>query len=161
MKPVNPKISGFVTHFGAHYNGKPWYGDSLITILDEVDSTQAFWQPKSSAHCIAQIVAHIIYWRMSLIKKLEGDTTYKPSMQSEDNWKDISSLKKLGWKKLNNELAVSQKKLIDLLSCQKDTLLKRKYSEKATYEGIIHGILQHDIYHIGQIAYLKSLAKSK
>ena len=161
MKSGNPKIAAFIIQFESLYNGHPWYGNSLITILEKVTSKQAFSQPKSRAHSIAQIVAHIIYWRQPLIKRLEGDTAFKPSMQSEDNWKETSRLKKPGWKKLKDKLAQSQHQLITQLKRQKDSLLKTRYSEKATYEDIVNGVIQHDIYHIGQIAYLKSLIKTK
>jgi len=63
----------------------------------------------------------------------------------------------MGWKSLRSSLDSSQSQLLSLLSKQKDTLLKKKYSEKATYAELINGILQHDLYHTGQIAYLKSI----
>lgn len=161
MKTANPKLTAFIAQFEAIYHGSPWYGESFTSILEKTTAKQAFWQPKPAAHSIAQLVAHIIYWRMALIKKLEGDVDYKASMQSEDNWKDLEKLKRQGWKKLLNALEESQQQLVTLLAKQKDSLLKTKYSEKATYEAIINGILQHDLYHIGQVAYLRSLHNMK
>ena len=59
-----------------------------------------------------------------------------------------------------NSLAESQAQLLTLLAKQKDSILKKKYSDKATFQDLINGILQHDLYHTGQIAYLKSIYRA-
>jgi uncharacterized damage-inducible protein DinB len=156
MPSPNPRLSQYVSQFEAMYNGHPWYGDSICEILATVTPAKAYWQPTKEAHTIAQIVSHMIYWRQSLIKRLDGDLEYKPSMKSEDNWKSNAQLKKAGWKLLLKSLDTSQAQLLSLLAKEKDTLLKKKYSDKATFHDLINGILQHDLYHAGQIAYLKS-----
>lgn len=161
MKPSNPKVSQFVTQFTAIYDGQPWYGDSLCKILGNITPAKAYWQPTKGSHSIAQIISHMIYWRQSLIKRLNGDLEYKPSMKSDENWKSIDQLKKTGWKSLMNSLAESQAQLLTLLAKQKDSILKQKYSDKATFQDLINGILQHDLYHTGQIAYLKSTYRTK
>ncbi len=156
MPSQNPRLNQYVLQFEAIYNGQPWYGNSICEILTSVTPAKAYWQPTKEAHTIAQIVSHMIYWRQALIKRLEGDREYKPSMKSEDNWKSNAQLKKAGWKSLLKTLDASQAQLLSLLAKEKDALLKKKYSDKATFHDLINGILQHDLYHTGQIAYLKS-----
>jgi uncharacterized damage-inducible protein DinB len=129
----------------------------MCEILKRVTPAKAFWQPAEGAHSIAQITSHMIYWRQALIKRLNGDIEYKPSMKSEDNWKSNDQLKRKGWKALKKSLDESQAHLLSLLTLQKDSLLKRKYSDRASFQDLINGILQHDLYHTGQIAYLKSI----
>ena len=161
MKSTNIRINELVSQFEALYDGQPWYGDSLCHILADITPTKAYWQPNRSSHSIAQLISHIIYWRQSLIKRLTGDLEYKASMQSDENWKPNAQLKKEGWDTLMNSLAESQAQLLTLLSKQKETILKKKYSDKATFQDLINGIIQHDVYHIGQIAYLKSAYRHK
>ncbi len=161
MRQPNPKLNLYTAQFAAMYDGQPWYGDSICHILESITPAKAYWQPTPNAHSIAQLVSHMIYWRLALIKRLEGDVEYKPSMKSEDNWKSNEQLKKKKWKLLKKSLEESQTKLLSLLSKQKDTLLNKKYSEKATFLDLINGILQHDLYHTGQIAYLKSIYHQK
>lgn len=161
LRQPNPKPNLYTAQFAAMYDGQPWYGDSICHILESITPAKAYWQPTPNAHSIAQLVSHMIYWRLELIKRLEGDVEYKPSMKSEDNWKSNEQLKKTKWKLLKKSLEESQTKLLFLLSKQKDTLLKKKYSEKATFLDLINGILQHDLYHTGQIAYLKSIYRQK
>ena len=157
MKSSNPKLSQYSTQFAAMYDGHPWYGESICQILEKVTPAKAYWQPAKGAHSIVQIVSHMIYWRQALIKRLAGNLEYKPSMKSEENWKSNDQLKKIGWKSLKQLLTTSQEQLLALLSKENDSLLKRQYSDKATFQDLINGILQHDLYHSGQIAYLKSI----
>ena len=161
MKLPNPKIIHLVAQFSALYDGQPWYGDSLCLTLETITPAKAYWQPVDGAHSIAQITSHMIYWRQSLIKKLNGDLDSNPSMESEENWKTNELLKKAGWRSLLNSLAESQAQLLTLLAKQKDSILKKKYSEKGTFQDIIHGVLQHDLYHTGQLAYLKNIYHTK
>lgn len=161
MRTSNPQVSHYVAQFNAMYDGEPWYGHSIGKLLGSVTPAKAFWQPHVSSHSIAQIVSHMIYWRQALIKRLDGDLNYKPSMQSEENWKSTEQLKKEGWKSLKKSLDQSQAQLLHLLKKQKDAILIKKYSDKATFQDLINGILQHDLYHTGQIAYIKSIYTNK
>ena len=151
------KIKELVREFTSVYSESPWFGDSILGIISQVTDEGAFWQPNKNAHSIAQIVWHMIYWRQAIIKRLEGDIVYKPSMKSEDNWSNDGKLKTTSWKNIKELLAESQEKLATLLDRQDDSLLDKAYTEKATYEELIAGIFQHDLYHLGQIAYLKSI----
>ena len=153
QKQIQEKIEQFARVYGE----SPWYGDSIQQIVNQVTEEAAFWQPTKNAHSIAQIVWHMVYWRHALIKRLEGDVAYKPSMKSEDNWSINENIKNSSWGKIKELLAESQEKIITLLKKQDDSLLDKAYSEKASYLDVINGIFQHDLYHLGQIAYLNKM----
>jgi uncharacterized damage-inducible protein DinB len=159
--PSKKKINELVGQFNTIYAGTPWYGDSITDILDQVNEKTAFLQSVKNAHSIAQLVWHMNYWRQALIKRLKGDSSYKGSMKSEANWSTPEKLKSIGWDKIKTLLDESQHDLTTLLSKQNDSLLTKPYTEKACYEDLIVGILQHDLYHTGQIAYLKSILVHK
>jgi uncharacterized damage-inducible protein DinB len=155
------QIEKYIAQCNSIYEGTPWYGYPLKSICDTVSASIVFKQPTKDSHCIAQLVAHVTYWRLALSIKLEGNDAFKPSMTSEDNWKNISALKRTGWKKILHNFHDSQARLIAALATQDDTLLKKRYSEKYTYQQLIEGIIQHDLYHAGQIAYLKNVYAKK
>lgn len=155
----NKQIRELIVQFKTLYEGEPWFGTSMWHILEDVTDKVAFNTPTKNAHSIAQITWHMVYWRQSLIKRLAGDTTYKGSMKSDDNWSTETKLKNLGWSAIRELLGTSQKQVVELLEKQTDKLLDEPYSAKASYRDLITGIIQHDIYHLGQIAYLKSIFK--
>ncbi|MBN8577179.1 MAG: DinB family protein [Cytophagales bacterium] len=154
---TNKQIIELVAQFKSNYEGEPWFGNSMREILNEVSPEIAFGTPTKKAHSLAQIVWHMVYWRQSLIKRLAGDIGYKGSMKSEDNWSTAERLLALGWPAIQELLHTSQQQLVELLEQQTDDLLELPYSEKATYRQLINGIIQHDLYHLGQVAYLKSI----
>ncbi len=57
MNKITPIINQFVTI----YEGKPWYGNPVTKILEDITEEGAFWQPREGAHSIAQLVWHMIY----------------------------------------------------------------------------------------------------
>jgi len=153
------QVTELANQFAVNYEGEPWYGSSFTKILSDVTEEVALWQPTEQAHSIAQLVWHMTYWRQGLIKKLEGDLSYKSSMKSEDNWSTSEKIQSVGWKKILEQFQQSQEKIVRLLKEQDDSFLEELYLKAVTYRELIAGILQHDIYHLGQIAYIKSIYK--
>lgn len=151
------QLKSLIDQMQTNYEGSPWYGNSFVEIMDGIESDLAFWEPNPGAHSIAQLVWHIVYWRQSLIKRLAGDTLYKGSMKSMENWYTKEKLMETGWESIKFRFANSQHEMVSLLQKQNDSLLEEAYSEKATFRDLILGILQHDLYHMGQVAYLKSI----
>lgn len=55
-----------------------------------------------------------------------------------------------------------QSELIDVLQKEKDNrLIEIVPGRKYNFRDLLYGIVQHDIYHIGQIAYLTKLLQNK
>ena len=73
-------------------------------------------------------------------------------MNSPADWKDDTELKKIGWTNLKNALYSNRLELIDLFTNQDDTYLETKFLDTAyNFHYLIEGIIQHDLYHLGQI----------
>lgn len=150
-------IPYYTERFKDIFEGDPWFGESIEEKLKGITNKNAFINPHEGIHSIGELIAHMTYWRLPLVKQLSGDTTYKGSMESEDNWPSIERLAKKGWKKVYAEFKDTQEKIITLLAEHDNKLLKRKYSDKYTFGELIQGIIEHDIYHLGQIAITKKL----
>lgn len=84
-------------------------------------------------------------------------------MNSPDDWKDDTDLKKIGWTDLKNALYESRSELIDLIVNQDDTYLQTKFLDTDyNFHYLIEGIIHHDLYHLGQIGItIKLLNKDK
>ena len=134
------------------YGGSSWHGASMMEILHNIDSAQAF-HSSSHIHKICQLVQHITTWRIFAIKKLEGDRNFEVSQ--EENWKEPTIQNESSWKEILSELDDSQKKLIEKLNAFTDQNLDEDVPGKAyTFYTLIHGVIQHDLYHLGEIALL-------
>ena len=151
------RINRYVDLFKTNYNGNPWYGESIDKKLTDITDTIAFRQPASGIHCIAELLHHMTYWRMPLISRLEGNRDFNASMESEENWNDLTKLKSIGWTSIKQEFDSSQEKLTRLLPAMEDSFLDEKFHKHYSYNDLIQGIIDHDIYHLGQIGLVKKM----
>lgn len=153
-------ITQYMNHFKAVYNGNPWYGETIASKLDGIDDL-AFVRPLENVHSIAEVVAHMTYWRKSLISRLNKDESFNASVESEDNWRDLLQLRKEGWDKVRSDFETSQDAIVEALSRQPDTILETEYSEGHTFEYLIQGVIDHDIYHLGQIGLIRKMLEQR
>lgn len=142
------------------FNGQPWLDETFLKKTHTLSSTQAFQRPYPSVHSVAEILSHMIAWRQVLIERLEGNYAYQIHMQSSQDWPSVQQLQVLGWDALLQQLADNQARLIELLTQQSDEVLAIPYNEQGhTFDYLINGIIQHDLYHLGQIGLVISMLK--
>lgn len=148
----NPEIARIINMMNNTYSGAAWHGSSMLEILGKVSSKQAFGT-SSHIHRICELVQHIIAWRVYAIKKLEGDQQYEVSQA--DNWKTFSRQDDEAWDGILSELEKSQEQLVDALNHFSDSKLGDEVVGKSyDYYTLIHGVIHHDLYHLGEIALL-------
>ena len=156
---MNQKLSYIITDLKECFDGKPWYGDSVMKKLDAVD-----WQCVNDqiygSKTIAILLQHIINWRIFVLKKLQGDAVYDIIIDELNDWTQAHISNEQEWNLMKQEIRNTQKELLELLANCTDELLDEKVpGKKYTFGPILQSIAQHDIYHLGQIAML--IAKSK
>jgi uncharacterized damage-inducible protein DinB len=149
----------YITNFTQLYDKGAWFGDTYMEKLADVTEKEAFTPPMKGVHTIAELVAHVIYWRSPVIKKLKGDKDYAASVDSPGNWQTLEQLKEKGWKNLLQEFAESQKQLLAALKNAKPEFFKEEYSSGNSWDYVTEGIVQHDIYHLGQLALVKKMIR--
>jgi hypothetical protein len=108
-------------------------------------------------HCLAEIVWHCTYWRTVLLKHLQGDNGFRERTFNDQNFLSLESLQQKGWSNLLTDFKQSQELLIALLNTKNDDFLEGEYKAGSTIDYIIEGIIQHDLYHLGQIGLVISL----
>ena len=136
------------------YQGEAWHGPSLRELLDGVTAKQAAARPVPSAHSIWELVNHIIAWEQIAKRRLEGDPVKNPP--DEMNFPPVTEASEAAWNATLQTLADSNKALRDAIRKIDDTRLDEIVPE-AVYSNyaMLHGVIQHDLYHAGQIAMLK------
>ncbi|MCE7056759.1 DinB family protein [Algoriphagus sp. AGSA1] len=146
-------------------NGKLWMGDNFQRKTDSITEQQAFTKPSLTLHSVAEIVAHLTAWSDDLILKIR-DGTGKLQDNDDRNWPDNDILKKLGWNEIRRKYQDSISQVIVLLKEKDDSFLTEKYYDQDfktefDYSFVINGILQHNIYHLGQMGIIIKLVKEK
>ena len=149
------QIQGLVKRLENSYQGTPWYGNALLPALKKISSERAKTQVKPGAKSIAALLRHMVAWRQFLIAHLQGDNTFDIELNGAMDWPPVDGLT---WEELVEELEVSQTTILHLLSQQTDSWLKEMVGNR-TYNNrfLVEGVIQHDIYHLGQINLLNNL----
>ena len=151
------KTRDYVRQLEQLYHGGSWQSECFVDKLKNVDEAKAFLEPCPGVHSIAEIVWHCIYWRGVLIKRLEGDHTYRDETVERQNFLTASELKEVGWEGLKQKLEETQNFLLDYLRSRNDSHLSKEYAQGYTFDFHFEGIIQHDIYHLGQIGLVKKI----
>jgi len=151
------KINYYIRQFEQVYKGGSWQGESFLEKLSGMDEEVAFRQPMPGVHSVAEVVWHCIYWRTTLQKRIEGDATYRDRTYEQLNFLSWNELKLKGWATLKQELDDSQNVLLTLLDQKRDNFLSTLYQPDHAFEHLVEGIVQHDVYHLGQIGLIKKM----
>lgn len=131
------------------FEGAAWHGSSIMKILDRVTSEHIKQDPQRSQR-IAKVVHHMLTWRAFSIHVLKGGNVYDVS--EEDNWKDFDALTDEQWQSLKSKLLATQNELNALLDKMEDKQLDEKViSKQYDLYILLHGMIQHDLYHLGEI----------
>jgi uncharacterized damage-inducible protein DinB len=136
------------------YQGEAWHGPSLRELLDGVTAAQAAARPIPDAHGIWELVNHIIAWEQIVKQRLEGETV--ADIVNEMNFPPINDTSEEAWQVTLRALESSNQALRNTIKQIDDGKLEEIVPGTGyTNYFMLHGAIQHDLYHAGQIALLK------
>ncbi|MEN0046991.1 MAG: DinB family protein [Bacteroidota bacterium] len=146
-------IPQFIRQLQKTYNGAAWHGPNIVETLADVSMEQAVQRVKTSNN-IAELVHHIYAWRVFIIKRFSDEQDFEVS--DDFNFIRLETIDEATWNSLTQQLADSQEQLITIMQNfdpkkLSDQVINRNY----TYLDLLHGIIHHDLYHLGQIVLLK------
>jgi hypothetical protein len=139
------------------FDGDPWHGPPLRKLLSDVNATQAHTHPVPGAHSIWELVLHIEVWARAALGAIQGKPMPKIVGTAAD-WPEIQNASPEGWNGAVKRLFQTKDELAAAIEQFQDARLEeivpgRKYD----FYYLFHGIIQHSLYHGGQIALLKKL----
>lgn len=136
------------------YDGLAWHGPSLKELLSDVTAEQAARRPIESAHSIWELALHITAWERIVRLRLTSETAVEPS--EEENFPVVRDTSEEAWRETLARLEESNRALRDAITQMDESRLDEIVSgtEYSVYF-MLHGVIQHDLYHAGQIALLK------
>ena len=137
------------------FEGGAWHGPSLRELLADVPAEQAASRPLDGAHSIWEIVLHIAAWQDFVARAVEGEPM-PTNLPEEENWPPVGDKSEAAWRDAAQSLGDGNKRLRDALRKLVDEDLDRIVAGRDySVYFMLHGVLQHSLYHAGQIALLK------
>lgn len=135
------------------FDGESWTGPSVMEVLKDVVPEKAASRPIPEAHSIWELVEHMNSTIENVIKRLKGD--FSP-LTDEMDWPKVTDTSKKSWDDLINRLKANHNELLSEVSkLSSDNLEKPMKEGFSSYYVTLHGVAQHNQYHLGQISILK------
>ena len=137
------------------YEGHAWHGPALRAILADVDYHTASRRPIPDAHTIWEIVLHIAVWISVPTERLQGAEI--PTIPPGQDWPAAPEPTEAGWQEALDQLAKAEQNLESEVRQLSDDRLRETVLGDIPYSiyTMLHGVVQHMLYHAGQIALLK------
>lgn len=136
------------------WDGNAWHGPPLRKLLRDVKPRQAFRRPVNGAHTIAELVLHLGSWIGATADALGG--AKMPAVTPALNWpKPVASTGRT-WRLALQRLEDAHRRLVARARRFPERKLSARVpGRKYNFYVLLHGTVQHNLYHAGQIALLK------
>jgi uncharacterized damage-inducible protein DinB len=153
------EIKRIVDQMDRAMNGEAWHGPHLEELLKDISAQQAAAHPVAGAHSIWELVNHIGAWNAILAQRAADHAV---SVTPEQDWPPVPDASAESWKRALERMRASRAQLRSAVENLKDAQLDNIAPGKDhSIYVMLHGGVQHDLYHAGQIAVLKRGAAIK
>lgn len=137
------------------YEANAWHGPSVREVLAGVTSAQANARPLPNAHSIWELVQHIAVWEDVGRRRLTGDRA-QIAISTPEDWPPPEDTTEEAWEQAKAALDRVHQALVEAITNTPESRLDEPIFEgMSTVYVTLHGVVQHDLYHAGQIAILK------
>jgi uncharacterized damage-inducible protein DinB len=150
---MNNEIQSLIKNLQEVVNGEPWYGQSVNAIFKTIDATSVYKKPSQNSHSLIQLLYHMNIWAEFTLAQIENKVTDVSVFEKKD-WIEINPAEHT-WEKGTKQFNSVHEEIINELQKRTDNFLDgavkfRDYN----FRYLINGLIQHNIYHLGQIVYL-------
>jgi len=140
------------------FDGEAWHGDSVLEILKNVTPEQAARHSLKGAHSIWELLLHIAAWDGAAMRRMSGVAV---ALSDAENFPPVSDRNQAAWDTAVAELRRVHEELVAAVAAFPDSqlyaLVPGKEGAHYTFYYMLHGVVQHELYHAGQIAILKKM----
>ena len=144
------------------FDGEAWHGDSLMEILKDVNAATAAAHPIKGAHSIWELVGHIRCWDQAAVTRI-GGKAFEPT--DEENFPPVKDTSDAAWRSAVDGMKRTHAKLVKQVASFADARLDERVPGKPqpyyNFHYLFAGIVQHELYHAGQIVMLKKAVAGK
>ena len=136
------------------FEGEAWHGPAVLELLAALPAADAARHPIATAHSIWELVLHVTTWNQVVVRRL-GGTAYEPpehenwrtppKPSDDDAWAGAVDALRASYRALHNALVQLDERRLD------EQVPGKPYSVYV----MVHGAVQHALYHGGQIALLE------
>jgi uncharacterized damage-inducible protein DinB len=141
------------------FNGSAWHGPALLELLEDVDAATAAAKPIRDVHSIWELVLHIAAWDGAALSRLAGK---KAQLKGVQNFPPAAKPTEAEWRNAVAATRRTHELLVKTVAVLPDPRLRdRVPGKRYDFYHLLHGVVQHELYHAGQIAILKKAQEGR
>lgn len=146
--------------------GNPWHGPSRADVLADLTAAEAAWRPAPGAHTIWEIVLHMRSWTREVLRRAKGSVPAEPE---DGDWPEMPSpATDVAWQETLASLEGAHAALAAHVGGMDDAARAARVKDRPwdppgqaiTQRAMIRSLAEHDVYHTGQVALMKRLART-
>ncbi len=161
---TDPRLSEIVRLLDPKPATRRWFGGATpLGCLRGVSHQQAAWRPAPHRHSIWELTLHLAYWKYAVRRKLEGSAMGR-FPRSPSNWPSVPDVVDANtWDLDRAVLKAEHQRLVAAVRAFGPKRLNARAAGSSTYRyiDVLHGIVMHDTYHVGQVQLLKRLYRDR
>lgn len=140
--------------------GEPWHGKSVKAVLENVQHDIVF-EKVANQHSILELIWHMANWKAFCLSRVVNDDKDLAHFEERD-WRQLDHSDRNLWEEGVDYFWTLHHRLMKTIAEQDKKFLGRIVpGRKYNYRKLLNGIIQHDVYHSGQIAYINNLLSGK
>ncbi|MGA7217548.1 MAG: DinB family protein [Candidatus Sulfotelmatobacter sp.] len=157
MTPPTSESALIAEQLRRAFEGDAWHGPAVLELLEDVNAATAAAKPLPDVHSIWELTLHIAVWDDAAIRRLAGHV-WQP--EGTDNFPVVpDETTESNWRKAVAHAKNTHDILIKTVAALPESRLRRQVPGKDyDFYFMLHGVVQHELYHAGQIAILKKAA---
>ena len=147
------EIERIVDQHRRSFAGGAWHGPAVFELLRGVSAAEAAARPLTGRHSIAEIALHVAAWEEVAKRRLAGE---RVELTTEQDWPPVQGGDEQAWARALETLERRHRELQQAIAGLSEKRLDERVpgQEYSVYH-MLHGVVQHGLYHAGQIALLR------
>jgi uncharacterized damage-inducible protein DinB len=136
------------------FDGQASHGPAVREVFAGITASGAAAKPLRQAHSIWELALHIAVGEDVVRRRLQGEVI--DDLPPDEDWPAVRDTSEDAWRVTLQDLERGHRALREAIEQQDEARLEEMVAGKnySVYT-MLHGIIQHDVYHAGQIAVLK------
>ncbi len=154
---MNKEIQSISNRITNVINGTPWFGESLFSLLQNIDPSKTNLQPAGATHSMTALLWHMNTWAAFIADWLEKKP-FDPDALAREDWRTLQPRTHTWEKGLIRFEKLHQQIISRLQKIKEDQWLQEKVEGRNyDFAFLLNGLIEHAIYHTGQIVLLNKM----
>ncbi|MBL0267465.1 MAG: DinB family protein [Chitinophagaceae bacterium] len=156
---MNKEIQSIAKRIANVISGEPWFGESILSLLREIDPSKTGLKPPGASHNMKALLWHMNTWATFILDRIEKKP-FDPDALALNDWRTLQP-RTHTWENGMIRFQKIHQKIISRLQKIKDDqwLLEKVEGRNYDFAFLLNGLTEHAIYHTGQIVLLNKMLR--